>query len=471
MEAGICVINPIGIKSLSTYSKFQNKTSDKSFTSNVWETYPLDYRVGRAFAGMSGITFKNLAQPIEVTSLYNKKVEGKDHLDLPNIHVYEFPDTNLQVIVNADNNIKTDDNSVLYNPKISILIENNNESIDSVKEKILYFITQNKLKNTNFTGNNNCFMYSTSFNENTIKSIENFNKTFFNLNFSENDVVEAKEELLKYLNSQEYEKSSRNTKVLYNKEDLKSKDEIETEISNITINDMEKFYQEYLEMSSVTGYATVSNKYFETHKRELLSAFNKNINKTFLKNSEVSEKNHEFMPNNDTKICSDTDSNLLEFPIPMADTKDSLISDITALILNSDDNFAKGYKLHKETFLQPIELKNNASAKYHNTLFKFEILQDSTGENNQVNNFQEDLSNICSNDLSESLEQAKAYLKGKLKVTFTGERMDLIKNWELISYGNSIFDIYEKINLINQDDVKQYINLYLIKQQPIIMTC
>ena len=28
-----------------------------------------------------------------------EKIEGKDHLDLPNIHVYEYPDTNLQVFI------------------------------------------------------------------------------------------------------------------------------------------------------------------------------------------------------------------------------------------------------------------------------------------------------------------------------------------------------------------------------------
>ena len=467
------MINPIGINSLNKYARFETKKSadNSAFVLNETELCPLDYKVGQAFAGMSGITFKNLAKPVEVTNLYNKKVEGRDHLDLPNIHIYEFPDTNLQVIVNADKNIKTDDSSVLDNPKLSIVIENSNDNINPMKEKILFFLIQNKLKKANFTGNNNCFMYSTSLAENSIKSMENFNKTFFNLSFTENDIAAAKQELLKYLNSPEYENNSRNAKALYDKKDLKSKEEIEVEINHITTNDMKKFYQDYLKMSSVSGYATVSNEYFEAHKQELLSAFNKNINGTFLKNSEVSEKNQEFVPNNEIKICSATGSNSLEFPVPMADSKDSFISDITVLILNSDDDFAKKYKLSKETFLQPIELKNNAAAKYHNTLLKFEILQDFAGKNNQINDFKEDLNKVCSKDLSENLERAKEYLKNKLKRTFTGERMDLIKNWELISYGNSVFDIYEKINLINQEDVKRYINLYMLKQQPIVTTC
>lgn len=467
------MINLIGVNSINRYSRFETKESDakSSFTARETELYPLDYKVGQAYAGMSGITFKNLAKPVEVTDLYNKKAEGNDHLDLPNIHVYEFPDTNLQVIINADKNIKTDENSVLDTPKLSIVIENSNDNINPVKEKILFFLIQNKLKNANFTGTHNCFMYSTSLAENSIKSMENFNKTFFNMSFTENDIAAAKQELLKYLNSPEYENNSRNVKALYTKKDLKSKEEIEVEINNITAKDMKKFYREYLEMSSVSGYATVSNEYFESHRQELFSAFNKNINRTFLKNSEVSEKNQEFVPNNEIKICFATGSNSLEFPVPMADSKDSFISDITALILNSDDDFAKRYKLSKETFLQPIELKNNAAAKYHNTLLKFEILQDFAGENNQVNDFKEDLNKVCSKDLSENLEQAKEYLKDKLKRTFTGERMDLIKNWELISYGNSVFDIYEKINLINQEDVKQYINLYMLKQQPIVTTC
>ena len=106
------MINPIGVNSLNKNSGLETKKSDEksSFTARETELYPLNYKVGQAFAGMSGITFKNLAKPVEVTNLYNKKVEGKDHLDLPNIHVYEFPDTNLQVFIDENPNMAKDSN-------------------------------------------------------------------------------------------------------------------------------------------------------------------------------------------------------------------------------------------------------------------------------------------------------------------------------------------------------------------------
>ena len=100
-----------------------------------------NYEVGQAILNRNNISFRNLAMPIEVTDKYNKKIEGKDHLDLPNIHVYEYPDTNLQIFINADDNIETIENDKLETPKYSIIIENNSyEKHDLLKEKLLCFL-------------------------------------------------------------------------------------------------------------------------------------------------------------------------------------------------------------------------------------------------------------------------------------------------------------------------------------------
>ena len=53
-------------------------------------------------------------------------------------------------------------------------------------------------------------------------------------------------------------------------------------------------------------------------------------------------------------------------------------------------------------------------------------------------------------------------IKEKLKQTFTGERLDLIKHWELIAFSDEIFSVYEIIDSINEDDIKAYVEDYLI---------
>ena len=71
------------------------------------------YKAGRAMFLRNNITFRNLATPIEVTDKYNRKIEGKDHLDLPNIHVYEYPDTNLKVFICENDNSNDDKDRIL----------------------------------------------------------------------------------------------------------------------------------------------------------------------------------------------------------------------------------------------------------------------------------------------------------------------------------------------------------------------
>lgn len=88
------------------------------------------YQAGRAMLAQNNVSFKNLAMPIEVTDKYNKKIEGKEYLDLPNIHVYEYPDTNLQIIVNEISNT-TDKNKF----QMSISLFDNGIKNNSVTKK------------------------------------------------------------------------------------------------------------------------------------------------------------------------------------------------------------------------------------------------------------------------------------------------------------------------------------------------
>lgn len=98
-------INPINISQNHQLRNANFQQDVEDIESSGKKSYELSgYKAGRAMFAQNNVSFKNLATPIEVTDKYNKKIEGKDHLDLPNIHVYEYPDTNLQVIVNEISN-------------------------------------------------------------------------------------------------------------------------------------------------------------------------------------------------------------------------------------------------------------------------------------------------------------------------------------------------------------------------------
>ena len=70
--------------------------------------------------------------------------------------------------------------------------------------------------------------------------------------------------------------------------------------------------------------------------------------------------------------------------------------------------------------------------------------------------------------MASEIEQQKKEIKEKLKQTFTGERLDLIKHWELIAFSDEIFSVYEIIDSIDEDDIKAYIVNYLIPQKLLV---
>ncbi len=98
-------INNISFNGYTKNAPVNNVESEtqKSSTLNLKLS---NYEVGQAILNRNNISFRNLASPIDVTDKYNKKNEGKDHLDLPNIHVYEYSDTNLRAIVDKNENMQ-----------------------------------------------------------------------------------------------------------------------------------------------------------------------------------------------------------------------------------------------------------------------------------------------------------------------------------------------------------------------------
>lgn len=405
-----------------------------------------NYEVGQAILNRNNISFRNLAMPIEVTDKYNKKTEGKDHLDLPNIHVYEYSDTNLQVYVNADDKIKTIGNSELETPKYSIIIENNSyEKHDLLKEKLLCFLLNKN--NTNVIGSGFCLSISNLENTNLSNNIEKINQEIFVEKFDKIKLENAKNELKAFFKSQEYMEQNKYAKKLYNNKDLKSYKELECEIEDITVDDMQKYYEEYLKNSNVKAFLTTSKEYFEQNKDIILKQMNPQTNLKFL-NSDIATSNLPELDDNTLIV----DKSTLKIPTKGANTKDSIIENIAINILNSDKDINKNYSLGTEHFSIPLELKNNSPIKYHCNFCTIDIKD----VDKDFTDFSDALNKICNKDLALEIDKQKYEIKEKLKQTFTGERLDFIKHLELMSYSDEVFNLYEIIDSISEDDIKQY---------------
>ena len=411
-----------------------------------------NYEVGQAILNRNKISFRKIQKPIEVTEKYNKKIAGKNHLDLPNIHVYEYPDTNLQVFVNADDKIKATKNNELETPKYSIIIENNNyEKHDLLKEKLLCFLLNKN--NTNVIGSSFCLSISNLENTNLSNNIEKINQEIFAQKFDRRDLENAKNKLKAFLNSQEYMEQNKYAKKLYNNKDLKSDKELEREIENVTVDDMQKYYEEYFKNSSVKVFLTTSKEYFEQNKDTILGQINPQTNLKFLKSDIATSNVPELVGN--TLIV---DKSTLKIPTKAVNTKDSIIENIAIEILNSDKDINKNYSLGTGHFSIPLELKNDSPIKYHCNFCTIDI-KDS---DKNFTDFSNTLSKICNKDLTPNIEQQKNEIKEKLKQTFTGERQGFIKHLELMSYSEEVFKLYEAIDSISEDDIKQYYKNLLV---------
>ena len=409
---------------------------------------PKTMQAFKAYA-VASPNFKNLSIPIEATDKYNKIVEGKDHLDLPNIHVYEYPDTNLRVFVNSDENLSID------NQLFTIFLDSDVKNYNFVKSKLLYFIINSKLeKNINLEGDNFAFSCSSLSDTVSLTEIKKANKILTNLTFNNDELDNAKQELIKYLNSTEYKDSIKISKSVYKNDELKENIDITNEIQQITMDDLNKYYKDFKEHSNIDLYITVSSNKFENNKSELLKLFNSEILGKFKKSTELSDNTDIVINKQNGHISNDFHANSLYYPVKYETIKDDFLGHISACILNelSDD-----FEISSTFFPYPIELKNSMPLKHHNCFYSFKL------KHNEIN-----LEELCNNSNFEELFKiTKQYYKQRLKDVFTNNHSIFIKHFELISYSEDILKLYETLDSITEDDVKQYIKTYFVKQQPI----
>lgn len=510
------MINPVNLNVVNNqYNKqnSQNSVLKPSFadTNNVKLS---NYEVGQAILNRNNISFRNLAMPIEVTDKYNKKIEGKDHLDLPNIHVYEYPDTNLKVFVNM-----VDKNS--FEPQYAIVIEPTDyNKYETLKQGLLNTIIESRLTKDNLEKfysleppytNLGCFITTDSETHLNMNEIPKINNHLTSCDFTEKELNDAKQKLINYINSEKYAEDNKMSLALY-EDQLSSKKDVIKNLTAINLSELKSYQKNILQNSKINAYLTISDNDFNN---KFFAVLNNNLNNKFMISD---EKFYTKQKLNDKKIVlynKDSDSNLkMNYFIDSQNLEDNIIASLFSKIFllyadkNSQElenyinkladkqNFSdieekKAYKLllkerenqnfttvlghtYTNSVSEPFEnFKNFDKKNLYGSYFEIYCLEDKQDCKNidvlqeltkQKNIFNE----ILNTDFSDKLLQIKNDYKKNIKNLMSSENSMCIRNLSMTYFGNEIFQIYEVVDNIDQNDVKNFVKKYFLKQYPVI---
>jgi len=441
--------NKINMQGMPAKSQTTNKTAQTSDTMEL-----SGYKAGQAILARNNVTFRNLAQPIEVTDKYNKKVEGKDHLDLPNIHVYEYPDTNLQVFVNINNNCK--------NSQLATLIDSLEDDYDVLKQAIINKLIAKKFDSQNLglyydydltspiqfvsTGEKNPLRFS---------DIRHFNKNLTVDNFDEDNLLKVKKELIEYLASSQYVKDNNIGNLLYSSF-VDTRENTIKKINSITLKDLEDYQNKYLYNASIKMFLTINNKDFENS--NILKELNKDLNYRFKK----SIYNSQNIINDKTQIIynQSPNSNIkFSFCVNNDNIKDNLILEL----------ISREYPLNlviDEPIKEPLTLKEKNNGYYRSRVsFSINLEKNiATIQRNEKDYFER----LMKKDFSETLKSIKLEYKTNLAKDLKECNFSSLQNLKIANLGSDIFNVYEMIDSINEEDIKQYIKKHFIEQHPVI---
>ena len=457
------MINPINI---STNPIYYSKMPAKQ-TLGVNTTAPSlelsDYKTGQAIWARNNISFRNLSTPIEVTDKYNKKVEGKDHLDLPNVHVYEYPDTNLKVIVDKTNLIKRS--------QLNFSIINTDITTNPLYDRLIYQLLKNVIEKINpkvvLTGDGGQLSYHTTLENDNIPQINYF---LFNAHYNEEDLKKAKKDTISYFNSQEYKERNINLKYLYPKEDLYDTKDFEELLDTISLENLKEYHKNFLKNSCVTVSAIMNNKDFNDINS--WKAFNSNINLKLKKDNKFTDIDINLTPNKILYI--DKNKNIypnieMDYGYSIQDEKEDIITNIISdIILTSDMfKFKDYYASTNGYYNDPLNLKNSKDLKHYCLYYKFEFFSKDIDAKELIKEFKENLQKLYTSDLNLEINKWKDVYKDNFQYEYNTyedyKRLSLLNK-----YGVDIFNLYEIIDSITQDDVKKHMKKYLLGQEPIV---
>ena len=473
------MINPINISTNPIcYQKTPvNQTSNPQVLQQ--DNFELsNYKSAQAILVRNNISFKNLVMPIEITDKYNKKSEGMEHLDLPNIHVYEYPDTNLQVIINSVSNNanknKIQSSLSLYDKGIV-----NNSSI---KKSLLMELIKEKLNKNNIQASLNedyDTFINIDFQSNTsdLQKIKLINKIITSPKFTEQDLKKCQKTLINKLNSKKYQKATAEIKQIIGESLLNSKDETIKNIQNLSLEDIETYYLEILKNSEAQYAVTVDKSFLEHNRNSFYSIFNSGISNKFQKTSERKLINARPIFNNKNILIYDDDNNAyltFHYPVMVASNRDKLIYRYLELL----EFFWREPYISEESssqkYIQPIELKNNKNDFSNSGFIEFKFKptgKEKISSNEQaIETFRAIIETLYDEKLaSNTLESIKNNDK-EIFEDILNKNYDSNRTHELLKmYKNDIFKIYETIDSISIEDLRDSMKQILFAQQPIII--
>ncbi len=453
------MINPIQSISLNHYSHKNSVPQRRQQDSRQLQDLS-GYAVGQAILVRNNISFRGCAEPIDVTPLYNKRIEGKDHLDLPNIHVYEFPDTNLQVFIAENINQQEGDiQAFLFAGKSGI-------KNSPIKDELIRIILNKQLRQQSAGASlfeNNTGLYSININTNKIQDIVELNSIINNLTLSDEELKDSKIALLKKLRSNEYQLATQEFGMLNSKYPLESAGEVVNEITNINKDDIIQYYDNNIKNSELQYFIVINPK--KTKKSELLNTINSNINSKYQRHLNTKFES-DFILNKSLKVLNNTmnDSSITTiYPYPEGDIRDACIAHFTNLLLifllppyHGEDSCTSVIK-------SPLSTKTDLRPKYTVHELKFDIprvgfvnLNPQNARDMQKTVFKIILDTDFSNTLTSIKEEYKKIL------------IEDCQARDLYYYGYDVFKIDEIYDSITQEDIKDHIQKYLIDQEPVI---
>ena len=444
----------------------QKGVSKPSFA-DTHNTELSNYEVGQAIFNRNNISFRNLAMPIEVTDKYNKKIEGKDHLDLPNIHVYEYPDTNLRAIIDKNENMQ--DSATL---ELCLqLQENNINDLPPLLNEVYKNAIRQKIKNQNIKANiksakQDLFTINVKANDNNTKIFNQINNVISKPNFTEKELNVAKQNVIKKIENV----NPNDDYYLLNKDVLKNKNDYLNEVRDISISELNAFSKKVINTTKATYYITINKKHLnDFSEKKLLKNINNGIGRMSTHNTKAS---YDFALNNNSAIFikdSSVDGIEFNYPFEMNNFRDCLIGMFTEFLLTF---LAEPFYNEDSDILtkNPI-LKNNERAFYaaHNLKFFMPKPEFTNLTPQRALNIQKETAKmVCDTDFTVTLDDIKQVFKEKFEEEVNKEYKEGFNNENLYKYDADIFQLYEILDSIKTSDIKNHIKKYILNQEPIV---
>ena len=467
------MINPINISTNPTYYSKRPAKQSQGINTTPPSFELSDYKTGQAILARNNISFRNLAAPIEVTDKYNKKIEGKDHLDLPNVHIYEYPDTNLQVFINEHPNMGK--YSDIIQAKLYIKKYGSEEDLvqKEISIRLLSKLINNQNEKTNITKNNRGFFsLTTVLPKNEYKNLETFNKIISEPNFTQKDLDNVKKDIIEDIKSAEHKKSLKLYASLYGDDSLKSEDEIIKEINNITLGEVKNYYSNSIKNSEAQYFITADKTFLQDNKKEIQKSLNANISRPYLAHEEEQEKSPVFLPNlKDIRLVDNDCKSYAEIYYPCS--SNTLKEHLTNLYLSFVCLFLRAPYIKQGSLPQiietPLEAKSFTNLATNILTFNFIPIDSIHNRKEEIVVQQGMLYDLYDKDFSDVLKAIKDYENELIEKEMNAEFNIKTSNNTFCDYAYDIFQAYEINESITPDDIKHIIWYNIVCQRPIIV--